>query len=109
MQQKTNGTEKSKLKSLEEIFPRDQIVTHDCGSMTFLDWGIQILETAAQLPGKRLNGLSTPVSVKICTNCHKAVVHYAGDLYDATEFVDQSAIEQVIQTAYSKVPVKAGA
>lgn len=112
MQNKTNNNnDKGTLKSLEEIFDKDKLVRcPNCQSATFLDWGMQILETAAQIPGKRFEGIAQPVGVKICTDCQLPVVHYGGDLYDASDFVTAKAIQQLIQheTTTTKTPVKAG-
>lgn len=105
----TGNNQEGKLQSIKEIFKKEDLIRCTCGSTTFLDWGVQIMERAAQLPGKRLEGLAQSNNVKICTNCHMPVVHYSGDLYDASEFVDQKTIEQVIQLGQAtKQPVKAG-
>lgn len=109
---KTNSNHGQALKALSEIFDNKEVVRCDCGSATFIDWGMQILDTSNQLSSPRLKGLAQTNSVKICTQCHKPRVHYAGDLYDATEFVTQEAIEQIIQqtqqTQKTPVPVKSG-
>lgn len=107
------NNEKFQMKQLSEIFDEEDIVRCGCGNATFLDWGMQLLDKSPQLKGPRLKEIAQSNSVKICTQCHRAVVHYSGDLYDATSFVTNDAIQQVIQSQASpseaqKVPVKAG-
>lgn len=106
---KPRESEFKPLRQLDEIFKDSEIIRCDCGSAAFFDWGIQISTTAVKYPGHRTEGYASANHVKICVCCKKPVVHYDGDLYDASEFVDKGAIDQLIrwsQEKNAKVPTK---
>lgn len=97
------------LRQLDEIFKDADIIRCECGSAAFFDWGIQIIEHSTKYPGHRTQDWSHGNNVKICVDCKKPVVLHEGDLYDASEFVDHTAIDQLIrwsQEKNAKVPTK---
>jgi hypothetical protein len=98
------------MKSLKDLYPPDNIIRCDCGSHAFFDWGIEIIATSNFGKAPRNQDWNHTDNVKICASCLKPVVVDNGDVYDASDYVTEKQVKEILkrgQVREQTVSVKA--
>lgn len=90
------------LPLLSSILEPEKVYQCGCGSHAFFSWGIKLVnkESFGNLP--RLQDTSHDSEVMICAKCHKPVVMMAGDMYDASEYISEAEVHEIIQYGQSR-------
>lgn len=97
------------MKSIQELYPPDNVIRCDCGSAAFFDWGVQIIPTANYGKSPRGQDYSSGANVKICAACLKPAIIVDGDVYDASAYVTAQQVKDIIRRGQTKehlVPAK---
>jgi hypothetical protein len=87
---------KVELKPLTDLFKPEDVIRCSCGSTAFFDWCVQII-ARRNFPGSRGANYAGSDNARICVNCHRPIVVYDGEAYDASMFVTSEQIAALIK------------
>ena len=85
------------LKQVSEIYKDDTIKRCTCGSAAFFDCGIELINTAYPAIAARYKDFADRDHVKVCVDCKRPVIIYAGEMYDISEYISTQQIENYMK------------